>query len=129
MQRYSRLIQPYLVFLRHIKNSSIFRNILLQAKYLFLITAYIVKKNTKKLLKSSAFFDKFEIISPFANRGGIEGIFLLLKNQFDIFQYVLIGVLGLLSFVLNSLINFSLAAKIISMHLFDPFISLDPCRS
>ena len=42
--------------------------------------------DAKNLLKSSAFFEKFEIISPFTNRGGIEGIFLLLKKQFNIFQ-------------------------------------------
>ena len=34
--------------------------------------------DAKKLLKSSA--SKFEIISPFTNMGGIEGIFLLLKR-------------------------------------------------
>ena len=75
--------------------------------------------DAKNLLKSSAFFEKFEIISPFTNRGGIEGIFLLLKKRFNIFQYVLGAVSGLLSFLLNSLIYFSLAAKIISVHSFD----------
>ena len=59
-------------------------------------------KNLKKL----GFFQKIEIISPFTNRGGIEGIFLLLKKQFNIFQYVLGTVSGLLSFLLNSLIYF-----------------------
>ena len=44
--------------------------------------------DAKNLLKSSAFFEKFEIISPFTNRGGIEGIFLLLRKRFNIFQYV-----------------------------------------
>ena len=34
--------------------------------------------NAKNLLKSSA--SKFEIISPFTNLRGIEGIFLLLKR-------------------------------------------------
>ena len=34
-----------------------------------------------------AFFQKFEIISPSTNRGGIEGIFLLLKKRINIFQY------------------------------------------
>ena len=72
--------------------------------------------DAKNLLKSSAFFEKFEIISPFTNRGGIEGIFLLLRKRFNIFQYVLGAVSGLLSFLLNSLIYFSLAAKIISVH-------------
>ena len=71
--------------------------------------------DAKNLLKSSAFFEKFEIISPFTNRGGIEGIFLLLRKRFNIFQYVLGAVSGLLSFLLNSLIYFSLAAKIISV--------------
>ena len=75
--------------------------------------------DAKNLLKSSAFFEKFEIISPFTNRGGIEGIFLLLKKWFNIFQYVLGVISGLLSFLLNSLIYGSLAAKIISVHLFD----------
>ena len=64
-------------------------------------------------------FEKFEIISPFTNRGGIENIFLLLKIRFNIFQYVLGAVLGLLSFLLNSLMYFSLAAKIILVHSFD----------
>ena len=36
--------------------------------------------DAKNLLKSSASFEKFEIISPFTNMGGIEGIFLLLKR-------------------------------------------------
>ena len=75
--------------------------------------------DAKNLLKSSAFFEKFEIISPFTNRGGIEGIFLLLRKRFNIFQYVLGAVSGLLSFLLNSLIYFSLAAKIILVHSFD----------
>ena len=44
--------------------------------------------DAKNLLKSSAFFEKFEFISPFNNRGGIEGIFLLLKMRFNIFLYV-----------------------------------------
>ena len=59
-----------------------------------------------KKLKKLGFFQKIEIISPFTNRGGIEGIFLLLKKQFNIFQYVLGTVSGLLSFLLNSLIYF-----------------------
>ena len=75
--------------------------------------------DAKNLLKSSVFFEKFEIISSFTNRGGIENIFLLLKIRFNIFQYVLGAVLGLLSFLLNSLIYFSLAAKIILVHSFD----------
>ena len=75
--------------------------------------------DAKNLLKSLAFFEKFEIISPFTKRGGIEGIFLLLKKRFNIFQYVLGAVSGLLSFLLSSLIYFSLAAKIISVHSFD----------
>ena len=74
--------------------------------------------DAKNLLKSSAFFEKFEIISPFTNRVGIEGIFLLLKNRFNIFQYVLGTVSGLLRFLLNSLIYFSFAAKIILVHSF-----------
>ena len=36
--------------------------------------------DAKNLLKSSAFFEKFETISPFTNRVGIEGTFILLKN-------------------------------------------------
>ena len=36
--------------------------------------------DAKDLLKSSAFYEKSEIISPFTNRGGIEGIFLWLKK-------------------------------------------------
>ena len=36
--------------------------------------------DAKTLLKSSPFFEKFEIISPFTNMGGFEGIFLLLKR-------------------------------------------------
>ena len=36
--------------------------------------------DAKNLLKSSPFFEKFEIISPFTNTGGFEGIFLLLKR-------------------------------------------------
>ena len=36
--------------------------------------------DAKNLLKSSAFFEKFEIISPFTNMGGIEGFSLLLKR-------------------------------------------------
>ena len=36
--------------------------------------------DAKILSKSSAFFGKFEIISPFTNRGGIEGILLLLTK-------------------------------------------------
>ena len=39
-----------------------------------------VHGDAKNLLKSSAFFEKFEIISPFTIRGGIEGIFLLLRK-------------------------------------------------
>ena len=50
--------------------------------------------DAKNLLKSSAFFEKFEIISPFTNRGGIEGIFLLLKKRFNIFQCILGAVSG-----------------------------------
>ena len=65
-----------------------------------------VRCDAKNLLKSSAIFEKFEIISPFTNRGGIEGIFLLLKKRFNIFQYVLDAALGLLSFLLNSFIYF-----------------------
>ena len=75
--------------------------------------------DAKNLLKSSAFFEKFETISPFTNRVGIEGTFILLKNWFNISRYVLGAVSGLLSFLLNSLIYFSLAAKIISVHSFD----------
>ena len=75
--------------------------------------------DAKNLLKSSAFFEKFEIISPFTNRGGIERIFLLLKKRFNIFQYVLGAISGLLRFLLSSLIYVSLAATIISVHLFD----------
>ena len=55
----------------------------------------------KSLLKSLAFFEKFETISPFTNRGGIEGIFLLVKKRFNIFQYILGAVSGLLSCLLN----------------------------
>ena len=51
--------------------------------------------------------------------GGIEGIFSLLKKRFNVFQYILGTVSGFLSFLLNSLIYFSLAAKIILVHLFD----------
>ena len=77
-----------------------------------------------KKLKKLGFFQKIEIISPFTNRGGIEGIFLLLKKRFNIFQYVLGAVSGLLSFLLNSLIYFSLAAKIISFDLVSVFFKL-----
>ena len=80
--------------------------------------------DANNLLKSSAFFEKFEIISPFTNRIGTEGIFLLLKKRFNIFQYVLGAVSGLLSFLLNSLIYFSLAAKIISFDLVSVFFKL-----
>ena len=66
-----------------------------------------VQCDAKKLLKSSAFFEKFEIISPFTNRGGIEGIFLLFKKRVNIFQYVLGAASGLLSFLLNLLMYFS----------------------
>ena len=75
--------------------------------------------DAKNLLKSSGFFEKFEIISPFTNRIGIKGIFLLLKKRFNIFQYVLGAVSGLLSFLLNLLLSFSSAVKIISVHSFD----------
>ena len=75
--------------------------------------------DAENLLKSSAFFQKFEIISPFTNKGGNEGVFLLLKKRFNIFQYVLGAVLGLLSSLLNSVTYFSLATKIISVHSFD----------
>ena len=75
--------------------------------------------DAKNLLKSSGFFEKVEIIFLLTNRGGIEGIFLLLKNQFIFFQYVLGALSRLVSFSLNSLIYFSLAAKIISVHSFD----------
>ena len=80
-----------------------------------------VHYDAKNFLKSSAFFEKFEIISPFTKREGIEGIFLLLKKRFNISQYVLGAASGLflLKFLLNSLIYFSLAAKIISVYLFD----------
>ena len=57
-----------------------------------------VRYDAKNLLKSLAFFEKFEIISRFTNWGGIEGIFLLLKKRFNIFQYVLGAVSRLLSF-------------------------------
>ena len=73
----------------------------------------------QKLIKKFGFFEKFEVISTFTNRGGIEGIFLLLKKRFSIFQYVLSAISGLLSCLLDSLIYFSLAAKIILVHLFD----------
>ena len=36
--------------------------------------------DAKNLLKSSAFFEKFEIVLPFTNRRGVEGIFLLFKK-------------------------------------------------
>ena len=36
--------------------------------------------DAKNLLKSSAFFEKFGTISPFTERAGIEGIFLLLTK-------------------------------------------------
>ena len=42
--------------------------------------------DAKNLLKSLAFFEKFEIISPFTNGRGTEGILLLLKKRFNIFQ-------------------------------------------
>ena len=63
--------------------------------------------DAKNLLKSLAFFEKFGIISLFTNTGGTEGIFLVLKIRFNIFQYVLGAVSLLLSFFLNSLIYFS----------------------
>ena len=73
----------------------------------------------KNLLKTSAFLQDVEIISPFTNRGDIEGIFLLVKERFDIFQYILDAASGLWRFLFNSLIYFSLPAKIISVHSFD----------
>ena len=75
--------------------------------------------DAKKLTKKFSIFEKFGIISPFTDRRGIEGIFLLLKKRFNIFQYVLGAVSGLLSFFLNSLMYFPLADKIISVHSFD----------
>ena len=84
-----------------------------------LVFDYSVHCDAKNLLKRSAFFEEFEIISPFTKRGGIESIFLLFTKRFNILQYVLGAVSGLLSFLLNSLIYFSVAAKIISVHLFD----------
>ena len=56
-----------------------------------------VQCDAKNFLKSLAFFEKFEIISPFTDKGGIEGIFLLLKKRFNIFQNVSGTVSGLLS--------------------------------
>ena len=41
--------------------------------------------DVKSLLKSSAFFEKFEIICLFTNRGSIGGNFSLLEKRFDIF--------------------------------------------
>ena len=41
------------------------------------------------------------------------------KEWFNIFYYLLGAVSGLLKFLLNSLIYFSLAAKITLVHLFD----------
>ena len=73
----------------------------------------------QKPIKKFGFFEKFEIISSFSKRGGIEGIFLLLKKRFNIFQYVLGAISGLFSFLLISLIYFSLAAKIMLVHSFD----------
>ena len=81
--------------------------------------------DTKNLLKRLALFEKIEIISPFTNRGGTEGTFLLLKKRFNIFQCVLDAVSGLLNFLLNSLIYLSRAAKIISVHSFDLVLFLN----
>ena len=41
--------------------------------------------DAKDLLKIDAFWEKFDIISPLTSKGGMTGIFLLLKKQF-IFQ-------------------------------------------
>ena len=84
-----------------------------------LVFDYSVHYDAKNFLKRSAFFEEFEIISPFTNREGIESIFLLFTKRFNIFQYVSGAVSGLLSFLLNSLIYFSVVAKIISVHSFD----------
>ena len=63
------------------------------------------------------FFEKFEIIPPFTNKEGIEGILSLIK-RYHTFQYVLGDVSGLLRFLLNSWIDFSSVAKIILVHSF-----------
>ena len=54
--------------------------------------------DAKTLLKRSALFEKIEIISPFTNREGTEGTFLLLKKRFNIFEYVSGAASGLLKF-------------------------------
>ena len=80
------------------------------AKYWCLVMPYI---GTQKILKYP--WNQIE----FTNRRDIESIFFLLKKQFNILQYGLSAVLGSLRIWLNSLTNFSLAAKMISMHSFD----------
>ena len=45
--------------------------------------------NAKKSLKRLVFTQKSEIILLLASKGGIDGIFLLCKNWFNINQYVL----------------------------------------
>ena len=73
----------------------------------------------KRLIKKFGIYKKFEIISSFTNRGVIEGISLLLKKWFNIFQYALGPVSGLLGVLLNSFICFWLTAKMISVYQLD----------
>ena len=37
--------------------------------------------DAKHLLKTDAFWEKFEIVSPLTSKGGMAGIFLLLKSD------------------------------------------------
>ena len=73
--------------------------------------------DAKNLLKSSDFLRSLESF-PHLLTGEILKV-LSYYLKFNILQHVSGAVSGLLSFLLNSLIYFSLAVKIISVHSFD----------
>ena len=73
--------------------------------------------DAKNLLKGSAFLRSLKSFHHWLTEEVLK--VLLLKKRFNIFQSVLGAISGLLSFLLNSLIYFSLASKIILVHLFD----------
>ena len=72
--------------------------LVLYADYFSVLPLFIgVHIDVKKSLKRLAFTRKSEINLLLTSKGGIDGIFLLYENQFNIDQYVLGAALGSLS--------------------------------
>ena len=103
IQTYSRLIQPYLVLLRHIKNPGLFRNILLQPDSCLFQTPYIIFREIQTYFDSQliqtcyvasifSHIHKVRHIEVYLPTFGFiladSGIFRILP-QLDIFMYIM----------------------------------------